>query len=273
MAQRDATVSRVGDLSLEPGDLDVWVVITHDVADEAVDDYRSFLSVEERTRQGRFRLARERRTYATARALLRCTLTRYADIAAGQWRFATTRYGRPVLAADLWDHTQLTFNLSHTDGMITLAVGRSHQIGIDVENTRNIAAPIQIAERFFAIDEVEFLKKTPASARQELFFELWTLKEAYLKARGSGLTLPLDGFSITFAGRSRLQLSIDPSLGDLPARWRLWEFRPTAEHIIALCAERTFRPERLTIRRCVPSGPEEPIACAIHRDSHGLGGR
>jgi len=111
-----------------------------------------------------------------------------------------------------------------------------------------------VADRFFSPMEVEMLGTVPSHQRHDRFFEYWTFKEAYIKARGMGLSLPLDRFSFHFAGERDVRLSIEPDLGDDPNRWTFWQYRPTPDYLLALCAERLHgAPPAIHIRKIVPT--------------------
>jgi 4'-phosphopantetheinyl transferase len=256
-----------GRLSHAPRHVDLWVVFTREVSDDALREYRDLLSPDERRRGDRFYFADDRRTHAIARALVRTTLSRYVNIRPDEWRFSSTQNGRPVIAADQIADAPLAFNLSHTSQMVALAVRRKLAVGVDVEHVRSRIVSLDMADRFFSLEEAYALRSVPPARRQDRFFEYWTLKESYIKARGAGLAIPLDQFSFSLPSPSRVSVSISPALEDTPARWRLWQLWPSPEHVLALCAERTREREELTVRRCVPLRFEEMLRLPVHRDS------
>ncbi|HEX6096247.1 MAG TPA: 4'-phosphopantetheinyl transferase superfamily protein [Thermoanaerobaculia bacterium] len=224
------------------------------------------LSDEEKEREQRFYFARDRRRFLVTRALVRTVLSRYVPINPADWAFSTNEYGRPEIAnAEAGD---LSFNLSHTHSLIVLAVSRGRAVGVDVENVRAREVSIDIADRFFAPQEVEALGTVPPQEQQDRFFEYWTFKESYIKARGMGLSLPLDKFSFHYAGDRDVALAIDPELGDEAARWQFWQFRPTPDYLVALCAERDGRRvPAVTVRRAVPMVTEQHCALEFLRSS------
>jgi 4'-phosphopantetheinyl transferase len=247
--------------------VDVWIVFIDEIGEDLLDDYRRLLSPDECERERGFRFARDRRMHVVARAALRSVLSRYGDIEPDEWRFSANEYGRPAIVSSQIADAPISFNLSHTAGMIGLAVRERLAVGIDVETVHNRRAAVDIADQVLAVEEIKALKKVPRLSRQDRFLEYWTLKESYIKARGEGLAVPLELFSFNLGVRSRIFLSIAPALKDTPARWRLWQLRPSAEHVMAVCAERVPTCEMLTIRRFVPLRVEEPLACAPYRDS------
>ncbi len=154
------------------------------------------------------------------RVLVRTVLSRYVPVDPRDWVFGTNAYGRPYALNQQAEDMRLTFNLSHTHSMIVLGVTAGRALGVDVENIRSHSVSMGMADRFFSPLEAGVLANTPSHRQQYRFFEYWTFKEAYIKARGMGLQLPLDKFSFDYPDDSRVQIPIDQALGDDPARWR-----------------------------------------------------
>lgn len=219
--------------TLAPGEVHVWLCAGEAVADEAwLAAALQVCDAEERARHDRFVFARSRRQFTVARALVRRVLASYAGIAAEALAFVANQYGRPELACG---PAGLRFNLSHADGLAALAVARDAELGVDVEDALRRSRPEDIAEHFFAAAEVAALMRLPADQRPRRFFDLWTLKEAYIKARGMGLAIPLGAFAYDLSrGREAIDLAIDPSLGDARAGWHFTLADPTPRHRLAL---------------------------------------
>lgn len=169
---------------------------TSGVDDGGLDAAVALLSGGERERFERLRRPDDRRDYALAHALLRQTLASSGSHAAADWQFTTDDRGRPGLA-----NGQLVFSLSHTRGLVACAVSTAGQVGLDVEAVRPISAA-QIADDFFSPEEQRQLELLGAPAAALRFFDCWTLKEAYSKAIGAGLHLPLNATSFMLAGRT-----------------------------------------------------------------------
>jgi 4'-phosphopantetheinyl transferase len=152
--------------------------------------------------------------------------------------------------------------------LIALGVARGLTLGVDVENILAREISMGIAERFFAPSEAAALARVPREQQQDRFFEYWTFKESYIKARGMGLSIPLDQFSFEFPHERCVRLSIQPKLADDPSRWRFWQFRPRPEYQLALCAERVG-PEAptLTIRKVIPTIVDEQLDLRALRTS------
>jgi 4'-phosphopantetheinyl transferase len=193
----------------------------------------ALLDDEERAVHARFLVEPPRRLYLAAHALVRLTLSRYAEVEPRAWRFARNAYGRPHVAGPMAGRG-LHFNLSHTTGLVALAVAATEDVGIDVENTARTLDHDRLAPSVFAPAELAALRRiADPVARRTRFFVLWTLKEAYIKARGMGLSLPLDGFSFDLDGPEPT-IAFAASCPDDPARWRFRYDAPTPTHRLAL---------------------------------------
>lgn len=252
-------------------DIDLWLAY-YDLATDLAPRLRTLLTEEERAREPRFYFADDRLRYLVTRALVRTVLSRYAPLPPGDWRFAENGYGRPHIAPEIVarcpEVADLRFNLSHTRGLIALGVTRGRELGVDVEYVGERKSPLEIADRFFAPVEVEALWQQPESVRHERFFEYWTFKESYIKARGRGLSIPLDRFSFHYPHDAGVQLAIEPELEDTPERWALWQYRPAGDYLLAVCAERGERPpSSIALRRCLPLCTDEAIVAASTRRS------
>jgi 4'-phosphopantetheinyl transferase len=219
--------------------IDVWLTYYDEIVDaQQLDELRALLHPEEVSKEGRFLFADDRKRYLVTRAMVRMLLSRYAPVEPARWEFSKNAYGRPGIANAMDETRGLIFNISHTRGLIALAVTRGRELGVDVENVVARNAPVDIAERFFSPVEVAELSCIPAERQHDRFFEYWTFKEAYIKARGMGLSLPLDRFSFDFPHQGTVRISIQPDLDDHAERWSFWQCRPTADYVMAICAER-----------------------------------
>ncbi len=241
-------------LRLTPAEIHLWLAFYDEITDERLlSDYRALLNYEEKEQQSRFYFARDRLRYLVTRALVRTVLSRYVLIDPREWVFSTNAYGRPEIANAQVREECLSFNISHTHSLIVLGVTRRRALGVDVENFRTRDVSIDIAERFFAPTEVTALSGVPPHQQQYRFFEYWTFKESYIKARGMGLSLPLDKFSFHYPHDRAVQITIDPELADDAARWQFWQFQPRPEYLVAVCAERVGdQPTKLIVRQAVP---------------------
>jgi 4'-phosphopantetheinyl transferase len=249
--------------------IDLWLAYYDRIDDEPLlARLHALLDETERQQQRRFLFADDRKRYLVTRALVRTVLSRYAPVAPRDWTFSKNGYGRPEIAATHTDAAGLCFNLSHSRGLVVLGVTAGAALGVDVENTRVRQVSEGIAERFFAPSEAAALARIPPEQQQERFFEYWTFKESYIKARGMGLSIPLDRFSFDYPHADAVRLSVLPGLDDDPGRWRFWQCRPSTEHLLAVCAERVAAEAPiLSLRRIVPTVGDEALDVVLLRTS------
>ncbi|MFL5801639.1 MAG: 4'-phosphopantetheinyl transferase family protein [Roseiflexaceae bacterium] len=189
----------------------------------------------ERDRAERFRFQRDRERFIVAHGLLRTILGGYLGGAAGQLRFCYGAYGKPELAPECG--AALSFNLSHAHELALYAITRERAVGVDIEHMRPGIADIAIAERFFSPHEVAALQALPNAERGLAFFTCWTRKEAYIKARGEGLSLALDQFEVSLtpgAPAALLDVAGDQRERD---RWELQALDPGPGYVAALAVE------------------------------------
>lgn len=256
-------------LALAPGQVDVWVAFV-DEAPEAglAAQLDHVLSEEERQRHARFHFARDQRRYVVTRSLVRYVLSRYVpQLPPAAWRFVATPFGRPLLADAPPAAQGLGFNLSHSGRVVLLGVVRDAEIGIDVEDLDR-AAPLDVARSFFSLGEVLQLQALPPAEQPRRFMDFWTLKESYIKARGKGLSMPLDQFGFEMGAGRALRVHIDPELDDAPQRWAFRQWCPSPDSVAALCVQARPGVEvRLRARRVVPFAFEEDIEFEMLRAS------
>lgn len=158
-----------------------------------VQTLQQVLSADEQTRAHRFHFEKDRRHFIVARAALRKLLGRYLGMDATDLRFSYSDYGKPHLAES---PAQLNFNLAHSGRLAVFAFTEIGEIGVDLEEVRPEFTGDEIARRFFSASEVACLDQLSADARVWAFFNCWTRKEAFIKAKGVGLSLALDQFDV-----------------------------------------------------------------------------
>ncbi len=189
------------DAPLEPtlseAELHIWRARAPVSADRAAAFAATFTD-DERERAERLLMPASHDAFIAARGALREILGRYLESPPAELRFRYGAQGKPALAPP-YSESGLEFNLSHSAGYILLAVGRGHEVGIDIEAVREDIALEALARRYFAPREADrLLRLADPSARLSAFFACWTRKEAYLKLKGAGLTFPLHDFEVTF---------------------------------------------------------------------------
>jgi 4'-phosphopantetheinyl transferase len=158
----------------------------------------STLSADEKARADRFHFLNDRNRFIVARGFLRGLLGGYLQQAPAGLQFSYGQHGKPSLAGRE-SSTGLSFNVSHSSGLAVYAIARNRNLGIDVEHVRPESAGEEIAKRYFSAREVSELRSLPPEAKVQGFFNCWTRKEAYLKATGMGLQIPLNSFTVSLA--------------------------------------------------------------------------
>ena len=232
---------------LERDEVRVWTAVPESIDDPVVlDAYEVLESGDERARRLRLHFDRDRHERLVSNALVRTTLSRYADVEPGKWVFERNEHGRPDPASGQCE-LPLRYNLSHTKGLVACAVTLGREIGVDVECIERRGDAVAIADRYFAPAECRELRACPAERRRERFFEYWTLKESYIKARGLGLRIPLRRFAFHLAEGHPIRISFDAELEDDACDWQFALFRPEPTHVMAVAVRRGRGPD-LTIR-------------------------
>jgi 4'-phosphopantetheinyl transferase len=223
----------------------------HAEAVSQLDAYRALLTDDEHARMMRLVFDRDRRRFLLTRALVRTTLSRYCAIAPADWRFIANVHGRPEILDRPAGVPDLRFNLSHTEGLIACAVTIGREVGVDVEHVGRRLTH-DIAARFFAPREVADLHRLPLAEQARVFFDYWTLKEAYIKARGFGLALPLGDFAFTLNPPAPPRITFEPALQDDPDTWQFMQDWPTPQHRLGLAVRRDGADLPARIREVVP---------------------
>ena len=226
--------------------IDLWYVPTDAVADPALlDEYRRLLTPDELQQEQRFRFERERLQHVVARALVRTALSHYTGGDPGAWRFAPNAFGKPFLAGP--SPPPLEFNLSHTPGLVVCLVALSREVGVDAEDLTRTVDYLALGRRFFAAAEVAALETLPPQEHPAAFFRFWTFKEAYVKACGLGLSVPLGDFAFTLAADRPPRISFAERVGDDPDRWQFAELRLAERYQVAMAVRRPAS-ESLAVR-------------------------
>ncbi len=190
------------------------------------------LSADERDRANRFRFATHRDRYISGRSSLRTILARFVETAPGQLIFEYTQFGKPFLA-----DSRVRFNLSHSEDLAVLAVTFDREIGVNVERIRQQKDILDVAERYFATPEREALRSLPVSDRAAGFYRCWTRKEAYIKARGDGLSLDLNSFVVSLLPQEPAALLAANDGPEEVSRWRMFTLDLHPQYAAALAVE------------------------------------
>ena len=211
---------------LSDDEIHVWCVEL-DAAGE-VTALAAYLSAEERDRASGLLSGTHQRRFVVARGMLRQLLGRYLDQDPGAVAFARGAHGKPFL-----QEGGLDFNVSHTHELALYAIARDREVGVDVEWMRPQVAHEQIAARFFSLEEQEALAQVPDEERRAAFYNIWTRKEAYVKARGDGITAGLGTFAVSLGAEAEL-LHSDEGKEEVE-RWKLIALEPADGYVAALC--------------------------------------
>ena len=197
----------------------------------------SWLTGEESRRYHRYQFDRHRKQLLLGRVLLRIALSSYdVSIAPPAWKFSQNEYGKPAIS-EQQNSASLYFNLSHSGQRVVLAVARFPEIGVDIELSTKARRIEAIAQRFFSPKEATEILSLPKAQQQNRFYDLWTLKEAYIKACGMGLSIPLQHFSYGFPGGGGIAIDFDARRNDTVQAWQFWQFDAGPSYKLALAAK------------------------------------
>ena len=219
-------------LKLAPGEVHLWQAALDDSLAEGL---KHLLSVDESSRADRFHFAKDRNHFIAARALLRTLLAAYLEINADKLRFAYAEKGKPYLEEIC--RSGINFNLAHSHGRALFAFSNGREVGVDLEFVRADFADEKIAERFFSPREIDMLRALPPELRKQAFFNCWTRKEAYVKAGGAGLSMPLDEFDVSLAPGEPAALLQNHRVPTEVARWTMRSIPMPAGYVAALVVE------------------------------------
>ena len=224
-------------MKLNNSDIHLWYM---DQADFDLAELRGncldWLTELELARYQRYQFDRHRKQLLLGRILIRSVLSQYdQSIEPASWRFSQNDYGKPAIHSEQ-QRLPLFFNLSHSDDKLVLAVASFENIGVDIEHCGKQRRIGKISGRYFSAREATELLAVPEQSRLQRFYELWTLKEAYIKACGEGLAISLQQFSYSFPSTEKLAIEFDPAREDDPGCWQLWQLDAGEKFKLALAA-------------------------------------
>jgi 4'-phosphopantetheinyl transferase len=219
------------DLNLSNNEVHVWR-FNLDLPAEQVEKLVATLSVDEKVRGDRFRFEQDRKRFIVGRGILRTILSRYLSIEPKQLQFEYSPRGKPKLAEN-FSKTKLQFNLSHSQGLALYGLTKNREIGIDLEYLRPMPNALNIAQRFFSEREYRLISNLSPEEQQKTFFQVWTRKEAYLKATGDGLSGSLDSIEVLFTPGASIHILNIP--GDTQVgEWCFYDLIPAPNFIAAV---------------------------------------
>jgi 4'-phosphopantetheinyl transferase len=220
-------------LVISKDEVQVWRVDLEAIRGEE-SRWQAVLSPDESARAARYHFAADRQRYVASRAWLRMILARYFASEAKALSFSYSQKEKPSLGP-AFAASGVTFNISHSGGIALLAFAREREIGVDVEQIRHDFDLEGISRRFFSAREQSELSAVPAEEKTATFFRCWTRKEAYIKATGDGLSLPLSQFDVSLlSGDDDALLATRPDDSEA-TRWLLREVGAGPGYVAALC--------------------------------------
>lgn len=206
-------------LLLTSDDVHVWRACLN-VIESRLRSLSQIISKDELRKANRFHFKRDRERFIVRRGLLRTILGRYLDVEPNRLHFRYNSYGKPTLA-NMSVKDRVSFNLSHSHGLTLYAITRVGEIGVDLERIRPGLGDDSIAERFFSHPEIALLKTLSGNIRRQTFFNYWSRKEAYIKARGEGLAIPLACFDVSMAPGNPVVLLNPEGVPESSRHWYL----------------------------------------------------
>ncbi len=252
-------------LTINTGEVHVWFAFPMDIKDpDLLERYFDLMNDEEKEKQKRYYFKEDRHNCLITRALVRSVLSRYAEKGPNEWTFSKNKHGKPEIKYSC-DGYPLRFNLSHTDGLVACVVTLENDIGIDVENIKNRNINLKVADRFFSQLEVHDLQALPEKQRRKRFLDYWTLKESYIKARGKGLSIPLDKFSFILKKDLPTGILFDARMNDDEEDWRFFQITPSKMHKAAVAIRKNHIAEfKVLIRTAVTLLNERWFSCEVN---------
>lgn len=216
---------------LEPGIVQLWHARTVGVGDELA----ALLTDTERCRAERFLFAANRNEFVLGRAMLRLILARHRDVSPHEIELQLGRFGKPELAG-AWSRPRAHFNVSHSAGLVVAAFSLGGDVGVDVEEAERSISPA-VQRQVFTPEERQAWELLPPDEQRQAAAARWTLKEAYLKARGAGLNLPLLGIAFD-ESTGEPQIQFNALVEDEASRWRFHQWQ-LAHHVVSLALAET----------------------------------
>lgn len=224
-----------GTIALQPDEVHAWRTPLK-LDSQGLQSIEHALSPDEQERALRFRVPRARRQFVSARAWLRLILARYTNMQPSEVEITYGQYGKPQLGPAP-EPASLRFNVSHSGDFAIIAVAQQREVGVDVERIRPQVAVEALADSSFSTEEAAGLKELRGRARQRAFFTCWSRKEAYAKATGKGLRLPLAEFEVSVAPWEPAALIGTSWDSQEASRWTLKDMYPAPGYVAAIAVE------------------------------------
>jgi 4'-phosphopantetheinyl transferase len=241
-------------IRISPNEVHLWICMPAEIGDlSLLSAYPTVLDDGELSRMRRFHFEKDKHSFLVSHTMVRTVLSEYSSVEPPEWGFEHNDYGKPEIIEEQ-NPLRLRFNLSHTDGSTVCAVTQKTSVGADVETRLKPHRFTNIAYRYFSEQEIADLTKHPLSIQEKRFLDYWTLKEAYIKAQGNGLSMPLDSFSFLFSDQRTLSITFHADHQPGPKPWHFWLTDNGRHHVIAVCKQKASVQEqpKMVIRQIIP---------------------
>ena len=255
-------------MQLEASEIHLWNVDSEDFDLQSLQaQCLGWLTNVELERYQRYQFDRHRKQLLLGRMLIRSVLSRYIEtIEPASWQFQYNDYGKPSIHK-AQQSIPLFFNLSHSANRLILAVAGFSELGVDIEACLKPRRVERIADRYFSKQEAKELLSLDKAEQLSRFYDLWTLKEAYIKACGLGLAIPLQQFTYSFLDAEKLAIQFDASRDDDENRWQLWQLQTAGDYKLALAAKNGERIKQISSWQLKSSSECEPIQALVVRSN------
>lgn len=203
---------------------------------DALESYYSLLSSDEKERSRKFKFDKDSNCYIISRGILRFLTGIYLNMNPKNIKFKYTSFGKPLLDFE----TDLKFNISHSGNMAVFAFFKNQEIGVDIEKIKNDFNVMELAQNFFSKTEIEALERVPKKELSRAFYRCWTRKESFIKAEGTGLSFPLNQFSVSLEDDKHAELLETKWNSKEKKEWQLFSFIPTIGYIAAVALKNSL---------------------------------
>lgn len=227
-------------ITLSHGEVHVWMT-SIDRRRSEMDNLHQTITDDEKARAECFRFDTHRQRYIVGRATLRAILSRYVGIPPNRLRFQYNSYGKPMLVErkdrGVLPTGTLNFNLSHSNRLVLYAVTQGREIGVDIEYIRDNLDVLRIAKRYFSTQEFSEIASLPQTRQIKTFFDCWTRKEAFIKAKGEGFSLPTDQFNVSITPENTVAWLHTATDQHDTSSWSIQALTPASGYAAALAVQ------------------------------------